>query len=129
MVVIWSSRRGRVFLLAAVVTGALGAVTAVSAERDARLLLLPAVTVLWLGQWLVARRNGVVLGQGWVDVRNNALRPSRVRWDDVISAEPEPWLRGQRLRLWTLEGLVTTPSVSEADLAVLLAAFESSRNP
>lgn len=123
-VVISSPRRGRVFLAATIVCAVLSAVAAVTAgpaERDVRLLLLPVVTCLWAGQWLLARHNGVVLGDDWVEVRNNGLRAQRVPWADVITAEPEPWIRGYRLRLWTLDAELTTPSLTPADLARVLA--------
>ena len=129
-VVIRSPRRGRVFLAATVVCAALSVVSTVTAEageRDVRLLLLPAVTFMWAGQWLLSRHNGVVLGEGWVDVRTNGLRAQRVLWSDVITAEPEPWVRGYRLRLWTVETVVTTPSLTAEDLAAVLARAEADR--
>lgn len=129
-VVIRSPRRGRAFLAATAVCAALSAVSALmadAADRDVRLLLLPAVTCLWAGQWLLSRRNGVVLGEGWVEVRNNSLRAQRVLWSDVITAEPEPWVRGYRLRLWTVEMMVTTPSLTSGDLAAVLARAQAAR--
>lgn len=125
--VLRSPRRGRAFLAGAVVGALLSAASLVTSERDARLLVLPVVTLLWAGQWLLTRHNGVVLGEGWMDVRNNGLHSQRVRWADVISADPEPWLLGYRLRLWTVDAVVRTPSLSPDGLALVLDRIEASR--
>lgn len=122
-----SPRRGRAFLVAAVVSGLLSVASMFTAEPDARLVVLPVATLLWVGQWLLTRHNGVVVGPAWVDVRNNGLRTQRVRWSDVISADPEPWLLGYRLRLWTVDAVVRTPSLSPDGLALVLARLEASR--
>lgn len=126
-VLLRSVRRGRVFAGAAAVGAALSVASWFLAEHDLRLVLLPAATAAWLAQWLLARRSGVRLGDGWVEVLGGGVRAQRLVWADVVSVDVEPWFAGRRLRLWTPDVTVRTPSLTHADAAAVLAAYETAR--
>lgn len=44
-----------------------------------------------------------------------------------MGADPEPWLPGHRLRLWTVHAVVRTPSLSPDGAALALDRIEAGR--